>query len=322
MLGGKNQQIKELSERVETLESKLRNLQESTEYATQKKDEELSNFTQLTASFAQLDAGLTKVVDHIRAAGDMTKEEGSLVSSLGLLMAELDAALLAEQKHVSTFVAQTKTHAKSVTDIVEKNKYFTTPTKSLISETDGMKKSLTDTRQMTEELKEYFRNMSVTALHAAIEAGRMGEAGTGFLSVAEEIRTLSEEKERQAEEILARIDDTDAHIQTMSEQIEKITSLLKENNIFAVKLAKDQETTMTQFETTGYGAASAHMKHTQESLDAVKKSQSQIFAHENDALDEMDEIGAAFMDGQKVLEESETLYRDMMDRIEGGKDNG
>ena len=72
--------------------------------------------------------------------------------------------------------------------LVENNKHFTAPAKSLSETSDRLEAHVDSCADIAAQMKEQNKQMSVLSLNAAIEAGMLGEQGKLFVEAAESIR--------------------------------------------------------------------------------------------------------------------------------------
>ena len=80
--------------------------------------------------------------------------------------------------------------------------------------------------------------MGVLALNAAIEAGRMGDGGKQFVTAAETIRVSAGTYDELIDQAHKRLADSDERIAELEEQVHRMVTLLKENNVAMTKLMK------------------------------------------------------------------------------------
>ncbi len=120
--------------------------------------------------------------------------------------------------------AETARYAKTIADW----KVFMAPFKNMSGEVAGLATRLQNIETTCGELKEYFRNMSVLSLHAAIQAGRLGDLGKDYIATAEEIRMLSEEKHQVLDGAMTEITELRDRMSEMEQQLEAIQGKFQE----------------------------------------------------------------------------------------------
>lgn len=122
--------------------------------------------------------------------------------------------------------------------LVENNKHFTTPSKTLAEAPAKIKESMNRCADITEQMEQQNKQMSVLALNAAIEAGMLGESGKLFVEAAESIRTASVAYDSAIDAMKAELASADEEIESLKEQVSHLVNLLKDNNVAATKLMK------------------------------------------------------------------------------------
>ncbi len=129
------------------------------------------------------------------------------------------------------------------TALVEENKHFTSPAKYLTEAPGAMKQTCQSYEEQLDVMAEYGRKMSVMALNAAIEAGRIGESGKQFVAVSEEIRQTALTYEKAAAEMKEEVVKSREKIAELEDTIHHLVSLMKENNVGTARLMKKSQET-------------------------------------------------------------------------------
>lgn len=203
------------------------------------KDGVTEQFTRMMASHAQMEKDVEQIKEHVQSILEMAENSSVAAGDIHNVMIEINNGVETYDANHTFFMNQVRQQNEKVMEIVENNKHFTTPMK-YISETPAALKS---ENQMLKEralrMAELSKNMSVLSLNAAIEAGRMGESGSRFITAAEEVRTYSETYEREARELEEALEKSQERISELEEQVHHLNELLKENNISMGKLYKD-----------------------------------------------------------------------------------
>ena len=127
---------------------------------------------------------------------------------------------------------------QEMAQLVEENKHFTTPSKFLNEFPVALKAENEKTREELEKMQDCGKQMGVLALNAAIEAGRMGEGGKQFVTAAETIRVSAGTYDELIDQAHKRLADSDERIAELEEQVHRMVTLLKENNVAMTKLMK------------------------------------------------------------------------------------
>ena len=187
--------------------------------------------TQIYEDFSQVSENTKAVADH---AMQNVEEESSVVHTMDECTKEFKTAYEEYQKITDMI----KENYESVINLVEENKHYTTPSKYLTEAPARLKKEYKVYEAKTEALADGARQMGVKALNAAIEAGRMGEAGKQFVEVAEDIRKSALEYETEAMTMKEELQSSKEKIQELEEFVLRLVSLIKEGNVSTTRLMK------------------------------------------------------------------------------------
>ncbi len=167
------------------------------------------------------------------------EEESALIHSIDDFSRDLRVA--AEEYNQLTQLVQQEMEA--ITELVEDNKHFTSPSKYLTEVPSLMKQTNQSYEKQLDEMAEYGRQMGVMALNAAIEAGRMGESAKQFVNASEEIRQTALVYEKAAITMKEEVAASQAKIGELEETIHRLVGLLKDSNMGTARLLKKcQET--------------------------------------------------------------------------------
>lgn len=138
----------------------------------------------------------------------------------------------------SQIAEMVKQHNDAVTNLVEDNKHYTTPSKYLTEAPAMIRQDYQSYEEKADELAESGRQMSVMALNAAIEAGRMGVAGKQFVAATEEIRQTALGYEKTALTLKEELQEAQGRINELEEFVFRLVTLIKDGNVSAGKLLK------------------------------------------------------------------------------------
>ena len=212
------------------------------------KDIVTEQFARMTASHAQLEKDVTQIKENMQSVFELAVNGEKTAADIYGAMVETKNGISTFDANHSVFVSQMRAQDEQIVDIVENNKHFTTPMKCITEAGQTYREDWQQLNERAARMMELSKNMSVLSLNAAIEAGRMGEAGSGFINAAEEIRTFSENYEREAREMLEQLEKSKKRMAEQDEQIRHLNELLKENNISMGRLYKDSAQHMAAYE--------------------------------------------------------------------------
>ena len=166
-------------------------------------------------------------------------EEAALIHTIDDFSRELGTAV-AEYSALTELIGK---QLQSVMDLVEENKHYTSPAKYLTEAPAGLRQSCESYESQLEDMAENGRKMSVMALNAAIEAGRMGDSAKQFVAASEEIRQTALGYEKAALAMKEEMQNSKAKIAELEETIHYMVALTKDSNMRAARiLKKSQET--------------------------------------------------------------------------------
>lgn len=179
-------------------------------------------------------------------AAQNTQEETFLLQEIDEIFMEMKVSADAYRRLAKNI----KEHQEKVTNLVEENKHFTTPSKYLTEIPAKIRKEYKSYETKLDVFAEKGRQMSMMALNAAIEAGRMGDAALQLVAVSEEIRQTASECEMEALSMKEELHAAEERIRELEDVVVRLVSLMKENNVAATKLRKnstDLDKQMSEF---------------------------------------------------------------------------
>lgn len=271
-------------------------------------------FAGLTADRAELDQGLTRVVDFVHEGGELANTGNTDAAALERDLRDLSAALVSASEEKRALREAYSETTKELTDVVENNKHFTAPAKDLQSGAKKLQEDVAAVKVLSDEVAEFFRNMTVTALTAAIDAGRLGESAARFVQTAEDIRIESEKNEKKMQELLAKVQELTARTDAFDEIVDKVNVMQKDANLAnynALTHHEERERTLT----SAMLPDADEVRALSERAGALKKMQEKIFAKQSAILDEMEILGQNFMDERKTSDEAEEEFLSILDTI-------
>lgn len=178
-------------------------------------------------------------------------------------------------------------------------------TRSMVEKVDRLKESTSSIRNILDMLNNIAKQTNILSLNATIEAARAGNAGKGFMVVADEIRKLADQS-RQSIDVVGQITETiqaeiDETVQVMSEAYplfqEQIDSVKEVDQIF-----KNVQTNMESFI---------------QQLDSVTESIQQLEQSQITLSEAMSSVSAVSQQSSATSEEVASLSNEQLSVSEG-----
>lgn len=306
MFGGKKE--KALEEQLQAAKEKDQQRKEQLQKIVEQQGGTQEQFARITASRAQTEQSMHRLRELMKQFEEFSENSDIAAVQLHSWIVAINNAVETFDVNHSVFLKQKKQQDEKIMEVVENNKHFTTPMK-YISELPAARKEEERTmRTRAQHMTELSKNMTVLSLNAAIEAGRMGEAGSRFVATAEEIRSFSEEYKKDAADILEQLDQAEEKNRELEEQIHHLNGLLRENNISMTKLLKESMMSTSTYEVgqldlktmvsdPAVGRADVLMQSEKERLKIQKQMQEQIGnigEEQSELKNSVDELEAIF----------------------------
>lgn len=236
MFGSKN---KENLEKIESLSRELEYKDEI--YAKVAANAAMfeSNKQEYETSAQHMVNDLQQISENLDASGAILSENGKLLSALHETMTVAAEDAKAWDEAQDDFLKKLGKVSENSLKAVDNNKHFTDPSKTLSEYADSMKKEYMENIRELKVMAEYSKQMSVLALNAAIDAGRMGDVGKQFVSSAESIREYASNYDKSVRDLLVKCEESQKQVGIMEETIHVLINLLKDNNVAVSKIMKD-----------------------------------------------------------------------------------
>lgn len=202
MFGGKKE--KALQDELYTIKKGI------SEYSEELKEHSV----QMTASRVQMEENVDVLGEKIECVEELAQESHKMGKELYSTFVEVHNAVESFEANHSIFLGQVAEQNEKIKEVFEQHKALKEPCAQLEENLYRAEKAQDGLGDVTTELENDAKNMSVLALNAAIEAARMGEDGEKFLHAAEEIKNVALRYETE--------------LQTLTEQISAVTEAQKE----------------------------------------------------------------------------------------------
>lgn len=276
--------------------------------------------SEMEESYRQLDAGTAQIKENLKEAAQMAADNGKKENSL--------TTQLAQYGEISVQAAEKKTQMlqsfaqmqEDLTGLVDENKHFTTPSKYLSTVSTALKADNEAAREELEQMRACGKQMGVLALNAAIEAGRMGEAGKEFVTAAEEIKTAAGVYEQVIGQAYERLEASDARIAELEEQVHRLVTLLKENNVSTNRLMKSGQEAMQCAQEWQQAEPQLHVRELENAIVVLRNADEEIAkSGDRDRMqleDLTEEVNRQKEKHTELLQVLEAVYSYAADRLQ------
>ena len=215
------------------------------------KDTAEEQFARMTASRAQMEKEIEEIEQQMQQNGELSENGAQAAGELHNTLITMNNGIATFDANHSVFMEQVKGQNEKVVEIVENNKHFTTPMKHISEAPQALREMRQALGERAERMEELSKTMGVLALNSAIEAGRMGESGTRFVTAAEQVRAYADDYEQEALALKDQLGEAEERIASLEEQVHHLNELLKENNI-SIDVYKRQKWNSTKHSYKSY----------------------------------------------------------------------
>ncbi len=312
MFGKKQDSTRELEEKLNIVQMELEN--------AQAKLNNMQNYTQQILPFfesqiiaqSEMDKELTKVVSHAYDTIEGVSDSKLVLEHLAMELTTVRGQLEDEERDKKRMLETAHKLREQMETISEENEHMAEPAGILQDIQNGMIGDAGLIRGELEQMQEYAKQMTVSSLNCAIEAGRIGEAGLKFVEAAEDVRLLSGAYERSAAEAAHQLDAMEERISRLEHQLEVLAKSCKESDAAVVRMARgiaEQEAICSQAAERIYLEKTAAMS---ENLKEISQKQNSIDELQHQTLDEIENIGESFMSEQEARKGLEQVFDQMI----------
>ena len=273
---------------------------------------------EIRETYQQLGAGITQIQENIKEASQMAADNGEKEQELTGQLASYQEQEVQSSEKREQMLQNFAQIEQDMAQLVEENKHFTTPSKFLNEFPVALKAENEKTREELEKMQDCGKQMGVLALNAAIEAGRMGEGGKQFVTAAETIRVSAGTYDELIDQAHKRLADSDERIAELEEQVHRMVTLLKENNVAMTKLMKSCQEASRQAQEWNRLKPCPNFKEMENQIIVLRNADEEIAKSEERNRMQMEDFTEE-MESQKknfdeLLQSMETVYRHAVER--------
>ncbi|MCT4598377.1 MAG: methyl-accepting chemotaxis protein [Vallitalea sp.] len=256
---------------------------------------------------------VNSVILQVNELGQQTQEvlDGIHSISQGSNDAALESDNVAKQVHIATNYANEI--VEYVNSTLNLSNQVVDSSDSLIRKADVLTNQIENIQQFVTTITNIASQTNLLALNASIEAARAGEAGKGFAVVAEEIRLLSEETNKEADNVSQLSESIITELEKVNEMILDNSKLSNETNKHSSSTANKIQKVISSMETILKASndmsllAANQAKASSEMEEAILKTNSEMtvtISSVNGITKEINQVS----EGEKaILKESDNL---------------
>lgn len=306
LFGGKKENLKAEVEKLREANSRKT---KALEEISRQKDVIEECFASLAVSNAQMQKDLEVANENIRQlleAAGANQSRGEMIGQSVFTAAEQTKKA---GKGQNMFFDAMKEQKTQIEGIVEQNKHFTTPMKTLLEFPAEYARKEEDLKVQLAQMADLSKNMSVLSLNAAIEAGRMGDAGKNFIAAAEDVRTFSEEYAKGAAEASAMLSEMTRKIAALEEQTKALNDLLKENNISMSKVLKEQTKQVADYEASKIDISGLISEEVTRETELLLQEEAKVTEFGGRLSSQLEEMSKGYAEQKSCTDEMETVFQ-------------
>lgn len=265
---------------------------------------------QLGMSASKMDRGLTRVVD---CARDTKETLDAAENSFAGIVDRMQDVNCQAQRNAQQYLDRQTFLQKQQDELIklqEQSKHYTGLSKAISELSSEQNRGITEVDALFEGMQSFLWTMSNLALRSAIEAGRMGDAGKDYIKTAEDIRILSGEFADKMEETRKEVGKIRESCQEMNKQMHQFISLLKDNNVSLARIATGTEEE-NQKSTEDAKHLEEALAEEAEQLETLQTVMGQGRNRQEQILQEMESIGACYMEQQDSTKNIENIIQNM-----------
>lgn len=225
--------------------NKLAELAGSMQSAWQQAEEGFASIEEGQKELAGKIKGLAKSVSE---AGDKARSHSEKAKSLQRQAGKLARDAEKSESGGKKSLARIQRQEKEILEIVQQYEKVVSPAEIIKPAASGIREDIMKMQEQVDSLEDLGKQMEMRALHAAIEAGRLGEEGREFVGAAEEVRALSGQYSWFAAFLSDKMKHILSKLQEAEGQAGQLAQLLKNQNVRLEKAAAEISGSVGQLE--------------------------------------------------------------------------
>jgi len=317
VFGKKQELTKELEEKLNTAEFELEDLQSKMGTIQKCTQQILPFFESQIVAQSEMDKELTKVVSHTYDTIEGVSESKLVIGHLAMELTTMRGQLEDEEKEKKKLLETAQKQREQLDAILEQNDRMAVPVEMLHEIQGGLAEDAQNARTELTQMQEYAKQMTVSTLNCAIEAGRMGEAGKKFVEASEDVRLLSGSYERATVQAMRLLDAMEERIRSLTGQLDILAKACKDSDASVSRLSRgiaEQDGICSRGTERHYLEEISAMS---EYLNEISQKHDTFDALAHETLADIENIGESFMNEQEARKELEHIFDQIIKSMRG-----
>ena len=277
-----------------------------------------ASVAELAESYRQVAADVAQLSENMNNAITLASGNAEIENGLGAIINDYRERV--QKKEMQQQASDEAYHRllDATTRLVDVNKHFTTPSKYISEFPSNYKAQNQSCRENLDQMEEFGKQMGVLSLQAAIEAGRLGEAGRQFVETAEDIRTYVANYDKVIAQTRLQLEQSDERLSELENQVHHLITLLKENNIATAKLMNLCQDAVNKSDALNHNSLMDDFIEIQNKMSTLRNADEEIVKSEERNRMQVDDLNEEFLAQQKNQKEIfrmiDPLYRHLIER--------
>lgn len=263
-------------EELQKVRGQLEKLEEMTSDIIEKQGVYEAGISDMDNSRAQMKTNMEQVDENNASSAKQAEQNITKAAELSGQIKTIGEQMETSEKEYGSIVEQFKKQVQECMELVDKNKYFTPPSKFINEAPKDLKNINQSYLESVDKVEEYSKQIGVIALNMAIEAGRMGESGLQFVSAAEEVRKFAADFEDLITEMKTLVTLSNSKLDEFENQSSKLIGLLKDNNVATVHLYNTHQKTEEMIDNSSIHPYSGDIRQWREEIIGIRNTEEEI----------------------------------------------
>ncbi|MGG4343737.1 methyl-accepting chemotaxis protein [Paenibacillus lautus] len=201
--------------------------------ATAEELAEASKGTSLTAG--EIASAMEQIAQGSASLAVEAERENQLAENIGVQMSKVSDSNQVMEAAADRVLQVTGEGARHMDNLVEKSTRINQVNRAIVQNAEKLKENTASIHKILELMSEITHQTNVLSINATIEAARAGAAGSGFMVVANEVRSLADRSKESIHTVGAMIKDIHSEVQG------SVDALMSASPLFDEQLHSVQE---------------------------------------------------------------------------------